>query len=90
VVQYPANVTVDYTSPKGTITRETYDQNVPVIAGAEKTEAQGFSRSFRCMQSDLPTVPLTSLKVLYEDHTYSVVKHSRGASSVVLLHTTRK
>ena len=88
VARISATQTVDYTTPRGTITRDNYEQSLYAIPSAETTTGGKRTRDFRCMLDDLPSVPLTELKIIYLGAIYSVA-HFESGSHGVLLHTTR-
>lgn len=77
-------VTVDFTTPKGTITRDSYEQELSAIPGNESSSKQGFTRTFRCLLDDLPTDASTEFKILYQGLVYTVEKYTTGRVSAVL------
>ena len=90
VVQVPTSKTIDFTSSRGTIERDMYEQALLVIPGEEKREPNGFSREFRCILPDLPSIPLTELVVVYGGYSYQVQSHIKSEFGCsVILTTTR-
>lgn len=87
-VRIAGTQTIDYTSPRGTITRDNYEQSLYAIPGDEVSVGGKKTRDFRCMLEDLPTLPVTDLKVVFQGGIYSVSAHTAGTNSVVL-HTFR-
>lgn len=88
VARIAASKTVDYTTPRGTITRVDDEQFLYAIVSAETSVGGKRVREFRCMLEDLPTAPITEIKIVFEGGIYSVVKHDSGRYSTVLS-TTR-
>ena len=88
VLRVTSVATVDYTTPKGTITRDSYEQEMLAVPGQESRGKQGFTRTFRCLESDLPTDPSTEFKLVYQCLVYTVEKYTTGRVASVL-HCTR-
>ncbi len=84
VLRVQSVATVDFTTPKGTITRDSYEQEMFAIPGNEKRAKQGFTRTFRCLLDDLPTVASTEFKVVYQGLVYTVEDTTTGRFSAVL------
>lgn len=81
--------TIDFTTPKGAITRDSYEQQMLALPGQESMVATGgYSRSFRVLTDDLPTAPSSEFKIVFEGLVYSVKRHSSGRAATVL-HCTR-
>lgn len=90
VVQVPTSKTIDFTSPRGTIERDSYEQSLLSVPGPEYRKGEGFTRKFRCLLSDLPSIPLTELVVVYDGYSYQVQGFTESQSGCsVILETTR-
>ena len=90
VVQVPTSKTIDFTSPRGTIERDMYEQGLLAVPGPEYRKVDGFTRKYKCIVSDLPSVPLTELVVVYDGYSYQVQSFTKSQSGYsVILETTR-
>ena len=90
VVKVPTSKTIDFTSPRGIIERDMYEQGLLAVPGPEYHKGEGFNRKFRCIVSDLPSVPLTELVVVYDGYSYQVQSFTKSHSGyTAILETTR-
>lgn len=91
IVKVTTSKTIDFTSPRGTIAKDEYEQALLAIPSEEETSREGFVREFRCLLPDLPTsIPLTELVLVYGGYSYQVKNFTQSGSGIsVILETTR-